>query len=108
MTQFTIIFIGVMFSGEAAADFFSNTTSLTKAAAACNYIFWLRRLEPIVQEDLSKPPFDGEEKGPTHIIAQDVTYAYESRPYINVLEGINIGVSKESPNRCSSFLNDHL
>ena len=97
-TQFFIVFIGVIFSGEAAASFFSYTTSLTKSATAVNYIFWLRRLKPAVQEDASKPPFDDEkDKGPAHVEIQDVAFAYESRPNAKVLEGIDVDVSLALP-----------
>lgn len=93
-TQFFTVFIAVIFSGEAAAAFFSYTTSLTKTTTAANYIFWLRRLQPAVQEDESKPPFDdGSNKGPTHIDAQDIAFAYESRPNSKVLEGVDVDVS---------------
>lgn len=92
-TQFFTVFIGVIFSGEAAASFFSYTTSLTKSATAANYIFWLRRLKPAVQEDSSKPPFDSDkDRGPAHVNVQDVAFAYESRPNTNVLEGIDVDV----------------
>jgi ATP-binding cassette subfamily B (MDR/TAP) protein 1 len=92
-TQFFIVFIGVIFSGEAAASFFSYTTSLTKSATAVNYVLWLRRLKPAVQEDASKPPFDdGTDRGPAHIEIQDVAFAYESRPHAKVLEGIDVDV----------------
>jgi ATP-binding cassette subfamily B (MDR/TAP) protein 1 len=92
-TQFFTVFIGAIFSGEAAAAFFSYTTSLTKSATAANYVFWLRRLKPAVQEDASKPPFDDEkDKGPAHIDVQDVAFAYESRPHAKVLEGIDVDV----------------
>lgn len=84
----------MIFSGEAAASFFSYTTSLTKSATAANYIFWLRRLKPAVQEDSSKPPFDSDkDRGPAHVNVQDVAFAYESRPNTNVLEGIDVDVS---------------
>lgn len=93
-TQFFIVFIGVIFSGEAAAQFFSYTTSLTKSATAANYIFWLRRLKPAVQEDSSRPPFEDDgDRGPAHIEVQDVAFAYESRPHAKVLKGIDINVS---------------
>lgn len=93
-TQFFTVFIAVIFSGEAAAAFFSYTTSLTKTTTAANYIFWLRRLQPAVQEDALKPPFnDGNNKGPSHIEVQDVAFAYESRPHAKVLEGVDVDVS---------------
>lgn len=92
-TQFFIVFIGVIFSGEAAAQFFSYTTSLTKSTTAANYIFWLRRLKPAVQEDASKPPYEDEkDKGPAHVEIQDVGFAYESRPHSKVLQDVNIDV----------------
>jgi ATP-binding cassette subfamily B (MDR/TAP) protein 1 len=97
-TQFFIVFIGVIFSGEAAAQFFSYTSSLTKSATAANYIFRLRRQQPAVQEDSSKPPFEGDDaKGPAHIEVQNVAFAYESRPHAKVLEGIHIDVRYYPP-----------
>ena len=72
---------------------FSYTSSITKATTAANYIFWLRRQTPAVQEDPDKPPFDdGKNKGPSHIEVQDVAFAYESRPHTNVLSNINIDI----------------
>ncbi|KAJ4364698.1 hypothetical protein N0V83_009295 [Neocucurbitaria cava] len=92
--QFFTVFIGVIFSGEAAASFFTYTTSFTKSTTAANYVFWLRRLKPAVQEDPSKPPFDDEkDRGPAHVEVQDVAFAYESRPHAKVLQEIDVDVS---------------
>ena len=93
-TQFYTVFIAVIFSGEAAASFFSYTTSMTKAATAANYIFWLRRQKPAVQEESSKPPFDndGDAKDPAHMHVENVDFAYESRPNANVLKNIDVDV----------------
>ncbi|KAF2650811.1 multidrug resistance protein 1, 2, 3 [Lophiostoma macrostomum CBS 122681] len=93
-TQFFIVFIAVIFSGEAAASFFSYTTSMTKAQTAANYVFWLRRQIPAVEEDFSKPPHDDEdnEKQPAHLKVQDLAFAYQSRPNAKVLEDINVDV----------------
>lgn len=68
---------------------------MTKAQTAANYIFWLRRLQPAVDEDPSKPPHDGEEGGnrAAHIECQDLTFAYESRPNAKVLDDISVDVS---------------
>jgi ATP-binding cassette subfamily B (MDR/TAP) protein 1 len=66
---------------------------MTKAGTAANYIFWLRRQKPAVQEDPSKPPFEGgNEKDPAHVEVQDLAFAYESRPHTNVLQDINVTV----------------
>ncbi|KAJ4354206.1 uncharacterized protein N0V89_005940 [Didymosphaeria variabile] len=92
-TQFYTVFIAVIFSGEAAASFFSYTTSMTKAATAANYIFWLRRQKPVVQEEPSRPPFDdGKEKDPAHMKVENVDFAYDSRPSANVLKNIDVDV----------------
>lgn len=67
---------------------------MTKAQTAANYIFWLRRQKPAVQEDSSKPPHDetDDSKGPAHIECQDLAFAYESRPNTKVLDDINVDV----------------
>lgn len=92
-SQFFTVFIAVIFSGEAAASFFSYTTSMTKAATAANYIFWLRRQKPAVQEEPLKPPYDdGTDKDPAHMRMENVDFAYESRPNANVLKNIDVDV----------------
>lgn len=91
--QFFTVFIAVIFSGEAAAGFFSYTSSITKASTAANYVFWLRRLNPAVQDDPSLPPHDDDNNnGPSHIECQDLSFAYSSRPKANVLSDINVDV----------------
>jgi ATP-binding cassette subfamily B (MDR/TAP) protein 1 len=93
-TQFFTVFIAVIFSGEAAASFFTYTTSLTKARTAANYVFWLRGIKPAVEESPSKPPFgdDASCKEPAHVQCQDLAFAYQSRPNANVLDDINVDV----------------
>ncbi|KAF2279256.1 multidrug resistance protein-like protein 1 [Westerdykella ornata] len=88
--QFFMVFIAVIFSGEAAAAFFSYSTSMTKAQTAANYVFWLRGLKPAVEEDSSKPPHRDEKggEGPADIAVDDLTFSYKSRPNTKVLEGI--------------------
>ena len=67
---------------------------MTKAATAANYIFWLRSVTPAVEEDPRKPPNDDDENNqePAHIEAQDLAFAYESRPNAKVLDNINVDV----------------
>ncbi|KAF9887927.1 hypothetical protein FE257_009449 [Aspergillus nanangensis] len=48
--QFFIVFIGLLFAGQAAGQFFGSTTSLTKARSAANYLLWLRTLTPKIRE----------------------------------------------------------
>ncbi|KAL9638683.1 MAG: hypothetical protein Q9164_001391 [Protoblastenia rupestris] len=88
--QFYIIFIGVLFAGQAAAQFFGYSTSLTKAVGAANYILWLRTLQPIIQEN-----DQNREKGPEGdpaIQIQDVHFNYKQREASRVLRGITITI----------------
>lgn len=87
--QFYIIFIGVLFAGQAAAQFFGYSTSFTKAVGAANYILWLRTLEPRMQENDQTC-----DKGPdsnSAIQIQDVEFGYQQRA-ARVLKGISIKV----------------
>lgn len=89
--QFYVIFIGVLFAGQAAAQFFGYSTSLTKAVGAANYILWLRTLKPIMQEN-----DQNREKGPegdSAIEVQDVDFNYKQREASRVLRGITMTVS---------------
>ncbi len=88
--QFYVIFIGVLFAGQAAAQFFGYSTSLTKAVGAANYILWLRTLKPIMQEN-----DQNREKGPegdSAIQVQDVDFNYKQREASRVLRGITMTV----------------
>lgn len=88
--QFYVIFIGVLFAGTAAAQFFGYSTSLTKAVGAANYILWLRTLKPIMQEN-----DQNREKGPegdSAIRIQDVDFNYKQREASRVLRGFTITV----------------
>jgi len=90
-TQFYIIFIGVIFAGQAAAQFFSYTTSITKAGTAANYILWLRTLKPTIREDemnsAIKPTGDGV------IDFANVGFSYKQREATRVLRDISMTVS---------------
>lgn len=46
MTQFFFIFIAIIFAGQDTAQFFSYTTSITKAKIAANYIFGCEQSKP--------------------------------------------------------------
>ncbi|EMD59972.1 hypothetical protein COCSADRAFT_346383 [Bipolaris sorokiniana ND90Pr] len=95
--QFFTVFIAVVFSGEAAAGFFSYTTSFTKSVLAVNYIFWLRRQVPTIREDPLQPPFDDANEGsPPSVKIDQVSFSYDSRPRTKVLESIDITIQSGS------------
>ena len=89
--QFYVIFIGVLFAGQAAAQFFGYSTSLTKAVGAANYLLWLRTLKPIMQEN-----DQNRDNGPERdcvLQVQDVDFKYKQRQASRVLRGITMRVS---------------
>ena len=88
--QFFVIFIAVVFGGQAAGQFFSYTSSITKAKSSANYIFWLRTITPSIRETPqnrgSKP--GGNEK----FRVQDVHFEYKQRNASKVLQGISMDI----------------
>lgn len=90
VTQFFVIFIAVVFGGQAAAQFFGYSTSITKAKVAANYILWLRTLQGTVREDnhnaKNGPSGDGA------IGLENVEFRYKQRNASRVLKGITMKV----------------
>ncbi|KAF5855225.1 hypothetical protein ETB97_009654 [Aspergillus alliaceus] len=91
-TQLYITTIGAILSGESAAQFFMFSTSFTKAQVACNYIFWLRSLQPDVQDGPSDHA-PGEKGLAAHVALQEVGFRYPTRPARPVLNDINIEIT---------------
>ncbi|KAK6346165.1 hypothetical protein TWF730_010497 [Orbilia blumenaviensis] len=88
--QFFIIFIGVIFAGQAAGQFFGYTTSLTKAAEGANFILWARTLRPtIAVNDENK---DQGPDGDNDVALESVDFAYPQRQQNRVLKGIDIQI----------------
>nr|POE89861.1 leptomycin b resistance protein pmd1 [Quercus suber] len=89
-TQFFVIFIAVIFGGQGTAQFFSYTTSITKAGIAANYILWLRTVKPKIAETdenkHNKPSGDG------NIGFEDVVFRYKQRDASRVLRGITMQI----------------
>ncbi|KAK3331292.1 P-loop containing nucleoside triphosphate hydrolase protein [Apodospora peruviana] len=91
--QFYTVFVAVIFSGEAAALFFTYSTSLSKAQHAVNYIFNLRASVPPENRD-DQPPRDekvASESG-ISIDCQDLEFSYPQRPATKVLKGISAAI----------------
>ncbi|PGH27089.1 hypothetical protein AJ80_01276 [Polytolypa hystricis UAMH7299] len=92
--QFFIVFIGVLFSGQAAAQFFAYTTSITKAHSSANWIMWLRSLKPKMEEhDKSHDSqSDKEPDGDGLVELENVEFSYPQRPDTRVLRRMNITI----------------
>ncbi|RVD87317.1 uncharacterized protein DFL_001559 [Arthrobotrys flagrans] len=88
--QFFIIFIGVIFAGQAAGQFFGYTTSLTKASEGANYILWARMLRPVIT--VSDENKDNGPDGDNDVALESVDFAYPQRQQSRVLKGIDIQI----------------
>ncbi|EPS43809.1 hypothetical protein H072_2213 [Dactylellina haptotyla CBS 200.50] len=89
-STFYIIFIGIIFAGQAAGQFFGYTTSMTKAAEGANYILWMRTLRPTI----AVTP-DNQDKGPdgdNDLALESLDFAYPQRQQNRVLKGIDIDI----------------
>ncbi|KEF60057.1 uncharacterized protein A1O9_04907 [Exophiala aquamarina CBS 119918] len=93
-TQFYVIFVGVLFAGQAAGQFFAYSTSLTKATSAANYVLWLRTLKPVIREDENNK--DNGPDGDGQIDLEDVEFRYQQRETARVLRGISMAVKPGS------------
>lgn len=89
---FYIAFVGTYFSGQAASNFFSWSTSITKAKAGANYIFWLRELQPQIggtAENRHNGPSSEDGQSPN---LHDLRFSYPLRPEAQVLRGVSLQV----------------
>ncbi|KAE8344925.1 hypothetical protein BDV24DRAFT_171412 [Aspergillus arachidicola] len=92
-TRLYIVVIGAILSGEAAASFFMFSTSFTKSQGACNYILWLRSLQPDVQDGPSDNASGEAKDTAAHVALQEVAFRYPTRPTRPVLNDINVEIS---------------
>lgn len=91
MIQFFVIFISVVFGGQGAAQFFTYTTSITKAKGSANYILWLRTITANIRESESN-----QDKGPSEddlsVGVENVDFSYKQRGAAKVLRGISMKI----------------
>lgn len=92
--QFYIIFVGVLFAGQAAGQFFGYSTSLTKARGAANYILWLRSLKPMIRETDETRDNGPDGDGPVDL--EDVEFRYRQRDASRVLRGVSMSIEPGS------------
>lgn len=91
--EFFIIFIAILFSGEACVQVSTFTTSLSNARAGANYILWIRNQKPNIVEHSDAGPADNEKSAQAGAIDADcLQFAYKSRPNAKVIDGVDIEV----------------
>ena len=89
-SQFFVIFIAVIFGGQGTAQFFSYTTSITKAKVAANYILWLRTIKADIRE--TDDNRDKKPSGDGPIGVDNVEFRYKQRNAARVLRGISMKI----------------
>lgn len=91
VTQFFVIFISAVFGGQGAAQFFSYTTSITKAKGATNYMLWLRTVKASIGETERN-----QGKGPASddlpVALDGIEFHYVQRSAARVLRGISLTI----------------
>jgi ATP-binding cassette, subfamily B (MDR/TAP), member 1 len=97
-TQFFVIFIAVIFGGQAAGQFFGYSTSLTKARPAANYILWLRTLRPTITETNENKDIGPDGDGAIGL--ENIEFRYKQRDAARVLRGISMDIKPGSYIAC--------
>ena len=90
-TQFFVVFISIIFGDQAAAQFFTWTTSITKAKGSTNYMLWLRTLTSNIcetAENRDKEPSGND----VSIRLRDVEFRYRQRIAARVLRGMSLDI----------------
>ncbi|KAE8319714.1 P-loop containing nucleoside triphosphate hydrolase protein [Aspergillus transmontanensis] len=93
--QFIVSFMGVYFSGQAAGQLFSFSSSFTKANEAANYYFWITNLSPMIQETKENRGNGPPNKCQT-IDFQDIQFSYPLAPDTRILKGVSFNVRMPS------------
>jgi ATP-binding cassette subfamily B (MDR/TAP) protein 1 len=92
--QFFVIFLAAVFGGQNAAQFFSYTTSITKAKGSANYMLWLRTVKPSITETI-----ETRDVGPSddHVALEidNVEFEYAQRS-TKVLRGVTMDIKPGS------------
>ncbi|KAL2169044.1 hypothetical protein VTG60DRAFT_6543 [Thermothelomyces hinnuleus] len=92
MYNFFVAFMGVFFAGQATAQMFQFSTSITNAKNAANYMFWISGLQPTVRETDQNRDNSPKSGGP--ISLDSVRFSYPLRPDAMVLRGLNLEITK--------------
>ncbi|KAF9874829.1 ABC transporter [Colletotrichum karsti] len=92
MYQFFVAFMGTFFSGQAAAQLFQYSSSMTKGINAANYLFWLHDLQPLIQETPENR--DRAPKAGRSLDFEHLRFSYPMRPDAHVLRGVDLEIKK--------------
>ncbi|KAH5276208.1 hypothetical protein HBI71_036660 [Parastagonospora nodorum] len=90
--EFFVSYMSVFFCAQSTAQIFGFSTSITKGRNGANAIFWLRQLQPVVQETPENK--DNAPKSGGSIQLSGTQFAYPLRPHAPVLKGIDLEAAK--------------
>ncbi|GAO13661.1 hypothetical protein UVI_02017670 [Ustilaginoidea virens] len=100
-SRFYIVYLAIVFSGEAAAIMFQYTTSISKAGTAINYVFGLRHTRILFDDDddqdeepdaPAEKVLDEKKSSGLRLSLDNVHFAYPLRREQRVLRGIDMHV----------------
>ncbi|PLB50306.1 putative ABC transporter [Aspergillus steynii IBT 23096] len=97
-TQFFVVFLSVLFGGQAAGQIFALLATLATAHVAANYVLWLRTLKASISENGDN--FDTGPPGNGDLQVKDVMFRYKRREASPVLNGINMTITPGSYTAC--------
>lgn len=101
--QFFIIYVAVIFGGQAAGQFFGYSTSLTKARPAANYILWLRTIIPRISENETNAhigPSNEDKDSDGAVDVENVDFRYIQRDTARVLRNLDLTIPPGSFAAC--------
>ncbi|KAM3518791.1 hypothetical protein MY4038_009992 [Beauveria bassiana] len=95
VTQFFVIFISVVFGGQAASQFFTWTSSFSKMTNAANYLFWLRTVKSEIRttDENAERGLSGDG---TSIGFENVEFRYRQQPSRTVLHNLSMDIETGS------------
>ncbi|KAJ3533044.1 hypothetical protein NM208_g8157 [Fusarium decemcellulare] len=88
--QFFLVFMGILFAGQAGAQMFAGSGSLTRAKGAANYLLQMREETSVVRET-----DENRDKGPDFsqpLSINDVRFNYKNRA-TKVLRGLSMNIN---------------
>lgn len=89
--QFYLVFLAVMFGGQAAGQIFGYLTSATKAHVSANYILWLRTQKARIAENDQNHGVGPTAEGAFGL--DKVNFSFKQRGTVRVLDNISLDVS---------------
>ncbi|KAJ3500047.1 hypothetical protein NM208_g17235 [Fusarium decemcellulare] len=97
-TQFFVVFLAVLFGGQAAGQVFGLLASISNSQTAANYMLQLRTLKASIAENDDNSNAGPPENGAVKV--QDVVFRYKQRQASPVLNGISIDIAPGSYAAC--------